>query len=297
MLTICSASWRNAILQRRNCRPPTFFVSNRYHLLAFPWNLLLRQTDFRNVLIEGEVIPSDTHLLICRISIRFLGIKQTTFSLGFLRSVILSLGEPLAKIFEVLGQLDCLEQLCVAVIVLFAILVLRVLNHCQTEIQTRNMLLARAWHNVTHFQIVVLDGFANFSALEDLRGTRPQVWLHCKHAFDHPFQVSRVRSRWVFICTLHNPFVEIVHVCSPERRNQGQGLVQDAAKRPDITLAIVRLVIPDLRTSIVWSARLCIQEACLCYFGDIHIAKTSSAILFKKEISRFDVSVEHFQVV
>lgn len=78
---------------------------------------------------------------------------------------------------------------------------------------------------------------------------------------------------------------------------QSKSFIKDTPKRPNVTLAVVRLIIPNFRTSIIGSSRLRIKEACFGHFGNIHVAKASRAIFIEEKISGLDISVEHFQVV
>ena len=67
-------------------------------------------------------------------------------------------------------------------------------------------------------------------------------------------------------------FVQALHVISSERWHQRTHLVEYAAQGPDITLTVVRLVTPDLRTGIVGRSRLCVAEAFFYYFADVEVS-------------------------
>ena len=78
---------------------------------------------------------------------------------------------------------------------------------------------------------------------------------------------------------LDNFLVKALHVIGTEGRNESTHFVKDAAKRPDITLAIVWLILPDLRASIIRRACLSVAETFLDDLGDVQITKLRLHVL------------------
>ena len=78
---------------------------------------------------------------------------------------------------------------------------------------------------------------------------------------------------------------------------QRQRLVQHAPQTPDVALAVVWLVVPDLGTSIVGCSRLRVEEASLGHFGNVHVTEAGATITFQEDISRFYITMEHLQVM
>ena len=72
---------------------------------------------------------------------------------------------------------------------------------------------------------------------------------------------------------LQHFFVEPGHVLSSERRSKRYGFVQYASQRPDVALAVVWLVTPYFRGSVVRRSRLSIEKPLFGDFGNIHVSK------------------------
>ena len=142
------------------------------------------------------------------------------------------------------------------------------------------------WRQVTHYlseiDIIVLDCPGNLSTLQDLVRGGPNVRHHRDHTFNEAFQVPRIVI-WRFLeDTLYNSLVQLIHVCCAKGRVQGESLVENAPQTPYIALAIVWLIIPDFRTSIVRRSCLGVKETCFGYLRDVHVAE-SGVPLFIQE--------------
>jgi len=83
-----------------------------------------------------------------------------------------------------------------------------------------------------------------------------------------------------------------LHVICSEWRLERYRFVQDATKRPYITLVIVGLVPPHLWAGIVRSACLCVEHAFLGYFGHVHVSQLCGAIFVEKDICTLKISVK-----
>lgn len=60
--------------------------------------------------------------------------------------------------------------------------------------------------------------------------------------------------------------VESSHVICSEGGLERYGFVEDTAQRPDVTLAVVRLVPPHFRTGVVRGPSLGVKQSFLGYF-------------------------------
>lgn len=73
--------------------------------------------------------------------------------------------------------------------------------------------------------------------------------------------------------SFEHPLVEAVHVFGPKRWYQSTYLIYDTAQRPDIALAIIGEILPNLWRSIVGRSRLCIEHSLLRHLGHIEITE------------------------
>lgn len=94
-----------------------------------------------------------------------------------------------------------------------------------------------------------------------------------------------------------NLFVKALHVLCSERRLEGNGLIDDAAQRPDVRFVIVRLVSPHLGTRVVRRACLSVEQSLLGDLADIHVAQFGCSVLAEENVSGFQVAVEDVDVV
>ena len=81
-----------------------------------------------------------------------------------------------------------------------------------------------------------------------------------------------VRFYWL-VSALKYRLVEAVHVLGAERWFQCGHLIENTAQRPNITLAIVGLILPHFWGCVVRCASLRVEHALFCDLGDIQVAK------------------------
>ena len=91
--------------------------------------------------------------------------------------------------------------------------------------------------------------------------------------------------------------VKACHVIGSERRPESDRLVENAAKRPDIALHVVRLIAPDLWTRIVGRSCLGVQKSSLRNFADIHVSKFCRSIFLQKYVGAFEITMENVCVM
>lgn len=92
---------------------------------------------------------------------------------------------------------------------------------------------------------------------QEIRNTRPLIRVQLKALMDYLCKLIGIYFRNRMKTTPHDVFVKIVHATSSKRRPQSCHLVYDAPQRPNIWLFIVRPILPNLRTRVVRSPRLC----------------------------------------
>jgi hypothetical protein len=80
-------------------------------------------------------------------------------------------------------------------------------------------------------------------------------------------------------------------------RFQGASLVDDTSEGPDIRFVIVGFVLPDLRTSVVWSTSLCVNQPFLCEFGDIEVSQFDSLISEHEHVGAFQISMVNLAIM
>ena len=86
---------------------------------------------------------------------------------------------------------------------------------------------------------------------------------HVEHHLYHGVEVLRVLLGQALVLPFKDAFEQTLHILCLERRPKCNHLVDDTAQRPYIALKVVRLIAPDLRTSIVRSTCLRVVEAAL----------------------------------
>lgn len=104
--------------------------------------------------------------------------------------------------------------------------------------------------------------------------------------------------RWnLGVDALHHPLVQALHVFGCERWVESHQLVQDRAEGPDVTLQIVWFVLPNLRTCVVGSSSLCLEDACLRHLGNVQVSQLDHSLLGEKYVCTLDVSVDDLPIV
>lgn len=106
------------------------------------------------------------------------------------------------------------------------------------------------------------------------------VWsigrIDLQHAFNDCSQLLGVIISDLGVNSLYDFLVKSVHVLSPEGRLECGHLIDHAPETPNVRFVIIRLVLPNLRTSIVRSTSLSIEKSIFCDFGNIHISQFGS---------------------
>ena len=92
--------------------------------------------------------------------------------------------------------------------------------------------------------------------------------------------------------TLDDLLVEALHIVGTEWRDKRTHLVQDTAERPNVTLAIVRLVTPDLRTSVVGCSCLSVTQALFNDLTDVEISQFSLHVFKEEQIGTLHVTMQ-----
>jgi hypothetical protein len=90
---------------------------------------------------------------------------------------------------------------------------------------------------------------------------------------------------------------EAVHVVGEEGRDQHGELVKEAAKSPDVALAVVRPVVPDLWTHVIGSTNLSPCEASLHQLGATKVTETNVVLASQEDVLGLQVAVEDIAAV
>jgi len=85
---------------------------------------------------------------------------------------------------------------------------------------------------------------------------------------------------------------QIFHVSAIEWRFKRCHFVNDAAKRPNVTFWIVRLIPPNLRAGVVRRSSLCVSQLVAINFRYVQIAEFVDALAFEN-VSALNVAMEY----
>ena len=119
--------------------------------------------------------------------------------------IVLRLRQSFSKTVEVFRKLNCLKQL-----------ILTFLPHvCRLGIG-KDMTAIEA--KMSNIDFPLVNASLDFSAAEDLSTGRAHFGLNCNHVTDQAFQVLWVLAGRLFINTLDDFFVKVVHIWGSERR-------------------------------------------------------------------------------
>lgn len=89
-----------------------------------------------------------------------------------------------------------------------------------------------------------------------------------------------------------------LHVFCLEGRLERDHLVDDAAETPDVTLDVVRLVLPNFGTRVVWRPSLRVVEACLvCDLRYVHVTQLGRHVVVQEDVCAFEVSMHDLDLV
>lgn len=119
-----------------------------------------------------------------------------------------------------------------------------------------------------------------------------------EHHFDDLPEFGGVGGRNSGDLALSDLFEEAFHALGLEGRFESDHLVEHTAERPDITLDVVGLVLPDLGTGVVRSAGLGEVESVFgADLAHIHVAQFRTQVFIQKHIRTLQVSVHDVKVV
>ena len=91
--------------------------------------------------------------------------------------------------------------------------------------------------------------------------------------------------------------VETFHAFCAEWRIERAHLIDNTTEGPNVTLLVIGLLLPDLRTGIVWGSRLGVQHAILRYFTHVQIPHLKCAIRALENVRRLQVPMEYVAVM
>lgn len=108
-------------------------------------------------------------------------------------------------------------------------------------------------------------------------------WSHdrilLQKRFYHSIQITWIlrRNRWIY--SLNNLLIKTIHIIGSKRRIQSAQLIQNTSNWPYIRFRIIRLIFPDLRTSIIRCSSLCLEHSTFGNFRNIQISKLHNSFL------------------
>ena len=92
---------------------------------------------------------------------------------------------------------------------------------------------------------------------------------------------------------MKNLFENFFDCVPPKRRHAANHLVKNAAKRPDITLAVVRLVAPNLWTSIIRRSSLSVAQTFFNDLADVEITQLRLHVLKQEQIRTLHIAMQN----
>jgi hypothetical protein len=129
--------------------------------------------------------------------------------------------------------------------------------------------------------------------LEDFLSGDPCLRIYSKHAVNQKGYVGRIEIGEFWINSLGDLSIKSSHVLGLEWWLHGAELIEDTPHRPDVTLAVVRLVLPHLGAAVVGSSSLGFHYSQLCYFTNIKVSQLHLARLGQKNVGTLDISVDN----
>lgn len=155
--------------------------------------------------------------------------------------------------------------------------------------------LAAGELHVLHLDVQVLafwDVFHYLGQLQEVFAGWTVRRVLTEHHLEGLLDIVREARADIRVATFNNLLVEVLGVCRFEGRPESAHLVENAPSAPDVTLAIIWLISPDLRTAVVWRTCLCVQDARLRHLGHVEIAKLQLAIFHQEDVCALDVPVD-----
>lgn len=116
--------------------------------------------------------------------------------------------------------------------------------------------------------------------IHDLLTVGSLLRINLKHLDYHLPEIVRKCLGNFWKLTSYNFLIQTTHIGSLKWRFQCYHLIKYTAQRPNVTLEVIRFILPNFRACIVWRASLSIIKVSLINdFGYIHITKFNRKIL------------------
>ena len=126
---------------------------------------------------------------------------------------------------------------------------------------------------------------------KDLLRRGARLGLLLQHQFDHMGELLRVLLVDGRIDAQSYSLEQALHVFRLKGRLQSGHLVNHTSQRPNVRLAVVRLVLPHLRTRVIRRPCLRIQQAVFCHLRHIEVTELGLASLGQEDIGALNGTV------
>jgi len=110
------------------------------------------------------------------------------------------------------------------------------------------------------------------------------------------WQLFTIRQANFLILPNHNLFEQLIRCVCSKRWPQHSHFIEHTSQRPNVTLEIIRLFIPNLRRSIVRRSSLCDCKLIHQMLRNIKISQFRNTFM-EKYICRFNISVDYICLV
>ena len=133
--------------------------------------------------------------------------------------------------------------------------------------------------------------------MKNLFARRSLSWIYLEHCFENSAEIVGVVRGYFRIDAFEYSIIETLHIFGGKWWIEGNELVEDAPKRPNVRLIVIRLILPNLWTSIIRCTGLRLKNTSLCHFRYIKISQFDHAVLCQKYVGTFYISMNDFFVV
>lgn len=93
--------------------------------------------------------------------------------------------------------------------------------------------------------------------------------------------------------TFHDRCIELFHSGSKKRRHETNTLIKHDTETPYVRFYVVGLVVPNLRTRIVWCSRLSIQHSSFSLFRHVKVSQFDVSVFAHKDIGSFYIPMQN----
>lgn len=100
-----------------------------------------------------------------------------------------------------------------------------------------------------------------------------------KHQLDDLLKLLRILLWQLRVRPAQHRVVKPLHAFGPKRWSQCAHLVDNAAKRPNVTLAVIGALLPDFGARVVGRTRLRVQHTVLGLLAYVQVTELQGAIL------------------